>query len=164
MPRRCAVALAAILLLSNFAPSAEGQDKKDSSPSKAEPSRRVSDTVRTLIEMAGTDQMCVDDLQAIYDQLRKLDPGKNGKIDLTALKAEADQVVQERVKSAFTRLDANKDGKISKDEARGLIKEHFDKIDANKDGMIEYDELLQAARERHEQRTGAAQSTPQKQK
>ena len=41
------------------------------------------------IEMAESDANCVADLQAIYDQLRKLDTGKNGKIDQAALKAEA---------------------------------------------------------------------------
>jgi Ca2+-binding EF-hand superfamily protein len=82
--------------------------------------------------------------------LRKLDTAKNGKIDPAAVKTEADQILQERVKDVFNRLDTNKDGKISRDEARGLIKEHFDRIDKNKDGMIEFNELLQAARERHE--------------
>ena len=45
-------------------------------------------------------------------------------------------------------LDANKDGKISKDEARGRLKEDFDKIDLNKDGFIDREELIKAASER----------------
>lgn len=126
--------------------------------------RRVSDTVRTLIELADGDGVCTDDLQTIYDMLRKLDTGKNGKLDPSAIKAEADQIVMERVTNTFSRLDANKDGKISRDEARGLIKEHFDKLDTNKDGFVEFDELLKAAKERHESTAGAAQSTSQKQK
>ncbi len=112
--------------------------------------RRCSDAVRALVEMADCDEGCAGDLQKIYDMLRKLDTGKNGKIDPKAIKAEADHILQERVKEVFGRLDANKDGKISKDEARGLVKEHFEQIDANRDGFIAFDELLQAARKRHE--------------
>ena len=117
--------------------------------------RRVSDTVQTLIELAEYNPTCTTDLQAIYDMLRKLDTGKNGKVDPTALKAASEQIVQERVKNMFTRLDANKDGKISKDEAHGLIKEHFERIDSNKDGFIDFNELLQAARQRREEQAGS---------
>jgi Ca2+-binding EF-hand superfamily protein len=81
-------------------------------------SRRLSDTVRTFIEMTECDEGCAEDLQKIYDMLRKLDTGKNGKIDLQALRAEADHILRERVKATFDRLDSNKDGKISKQEAR----------------------------------------------
>jgi Ca2+-binding EF-hand superfamily protein len=80
--------------------------------------------------------------------LRKLDTGKNGKIDPAALKAEREQIVAERVKKIFDRLDTNRDGKITKDEAKGLIKEHFNQIDRNGDGVITYEELLQAAQEK----------------
>ncbi|HEV8062013.1 MAG TPA: EF-hand domain-containing protein [Gemmataceae bacterium] len=132
-------------------------------PTRAQ-ARRISDTVRTLIERAEGNPECANDLQAIYDMLRKLDTGKNGKIDASALKAEADQVAHERVKEIFGRLDTNKDGKISKSEARGLVKEHFDAIDTNKDGSIDFDELLKAAKERHESANGAVQSTVQKRK
>jgi Ca2+-binding protein (EF-Hand superfamily) len=41
----------------------------------------------------------------------------------------------------FARLDTNKDGKISKDEAQGPFKENFDRFDANKDGFIGEDEI-----------------------
>jgi len=124
--------------------------------------QRISDTIKTLIEMADVNQGYVRDLQDVYDMLRKLDTGKDGKIDSTALKAEADQIVQERVKRVFARLDGDRNGKISKEEARGLIKEHFDRIDTNKDGLIEFEELLQAARQRHEQKASEATSHKQK--
>jgi Ca2+-binding EF-hand superfamily protein len=124
--------------------------------------QRISDTIKTLIEMAEVNQACVQDLQDVYDMLRKLDTGKDGRIDSKALKAEADQIVQERVKRAFARLDTDNNGKISKEEARGLIKEHFDRIDTNKNGQIEFLELLQAARQRQEQK--ANEVTPHKQK
>src|SRR5436309_1950055 len=44
------------------------------------------------------------------------------------------------------RMDANKDGKISKDEAKGPLAERFDQIDRNKDGFIDRDELKQMVR------------------
>jgi hypothetical protein len=103
--------------------------------------------VQTLIEMAEANENCVADLQAIYDLLRKLDTAKSGKLDPAALKAESGRILEARVNGVFTRLDANKDDKISRDEAQGLIKEHFDKIDTNKNGMIERGELLQAAKQ-----------------
>lgn len=41
----------------------------------------------------------------------------------------------------FARQDANKDGKVSKDEAQGFFKEAFDRFDANSDGAISEDEI-----------------------
>jgi Ca2+-binding EF-hand superfamily protein len=121
-------------------------------------SRSLIDGVRMLIETTEFDPASQEELQQIYDMLRKLDTNKDGKIDPKAAKAEADSLLQERVKAVFERLDTNKDGKISKQEARGLIKEHFDRIDTNQDGFIAYEELLHAAKQRREQHsTGARQ-------
>jgi Ca2+-binding EF-hand superfamily protein len=41
-------------------------------------------------------------------------------------------------------LDANKDGKLSKDEIKGPIKDDFTKIDTNKDGFLSLQELKKA--------------------
>jgi len=46
------------------------------------------------------------------------------------------------------RLDANSDGKISKEEAKGPLAEHFDRIDSNKDGFISKEEIENAPRRR----------------
>jgi Ca2+-binding EF-hand superfamily protein len=127
---------------------AKGQLKELRHRAEAPPAPRLSDAVKTLIEMTDSEQGCVLEIQRIYDMLRKLDTGKNGKIDPAALKAERKRIVAERVKAIFNRLDTNRDGKITKDEAKGLIKEHFDKIDRNRDGAITYKELLQAAQEK----------------
>ena len=128
--------------------AAQGQLKELRLPAEAPPGPRLSDAVKTLIEMTDSEPGCVLEVQRIYDMLRKLDTGKNGKIDPAALKAEREHIVAERVKKIFDRLDTNRDGKITKDEAKGLIKEHFNQIDRNGDGVISYEELLQAAQEK----------------
>jgi len=132
-------------------------------PNQGQP-RRLSDAVRTLIEMTDCTEGCTADLQTIYDMLRKLDTGNNGKIDAKALKAAADRILEERVREAFNRLDANQDGKISKEEARGLIREHFDQIDSNKDGFISFDELTKAAKERREHKAQSKDQPQEKEK
>ena len=137
--------------------AAQGQLKELRLAAEAPPGQRLSDAVKTLIEMTDSEQGCVLEVQRIYDILRKLDTGKNGKIDPAALKAERERIVAERVKAIFNRLDTNRDGKITKDEAKGLIKEHFDKIDRNGDGVINYEELLQAAQERREPKASNAE-------
>lgn len=48
------------------------------------------------------------------------------------------------VDKIFKDLDSNKDGKISKTEAKGPIKKDFAKIDLNKDGFITKVELKKA--------------------
>lgn len=44
-------------------------------------------------------------------------------------------------RALLDRMDANKDGKLSKDEAQGPLKERFDLADANGDGFIGPDEF-----------------------
>jgi Ca2+-binding EF-hand superfamily protein len=48
---------------------------------------------------------------------------------------------ERRVADVFERMDTNKDGKISKEEAKNVIAQNFDRIDANKDGFIDKGEL-----------------------
>lgn len=112
--------------------------------------RRLSDAVKILIEMSDCEEGCTEEVQRIYDLLRTLDTGKNGKIDPAALKAASEKILEERVDGLIKRLDTNKDGKISKEEAKGLLKEHFEKIDTNKDGFIDRDELIKAAKEKRD--------------
>jgi hypothetical protein len=42
------------------------------------------------------------------------------------------------------KLDANKDNKISKEEAKGPLKKNFEKVDNNKDGYITLVEIKNA--------------------
>jgi len=131
----------------------EGQLKELRRAAQANRGHRLSDAVKTLIEMTETDEGYLVEVQRIYDMLRKLDTNKNGTIDLKELKAERERIMAARVKEYFEHHDTNKDGKISKEEARGLVKEHFDRIDRNKDGLIDLEELIQAAKEKHAQET-----------
>jgi Ca2+-binding EF-hand superfamily protein len=49
------------------------------------------------------------------------------------------------VANLLARFDTNKDGKISKDEAKGKLAENFDRFDANKDGFLDKEELRRVA-------------------
>ena len=111
----------------------------------------LPDAVRTLIEMADYEpstarRNCSKSTRCYASSI----PTTTASSNPQAVKAEANHMLRERVQEVFNRLDTNKDGKISREEARGLIKENFNKIDTNKDGYIEFNELLNAAKERHE--------------
>jgi Ca2+-binding EF-hand superfamily protein len=119
------------------------------------PPRRPSDFVYILIEMSDCDEQCAHEVQRAYDILRKLDKNNNGKIDPDELKAAREQIVKDRVDHLFKQLDANKDGKISREEARGMVRQNFDEIDRNKDGFITKQEMLEAAMEKPKADSGA---------
>lgn len=61
--------------------------------------------------------------------------------DVEAKDPEADRVVA----GLLERMDSDKDGRISRNEARGPLKEHFDVLDANGDGDLDRTELRRAA-------------------
>jgi Ca2+-binding EF-hand superfamily protein len=52
--------------------------------------------------------------------------------------------IERRVADVFYRLDTNKDGKISRQEAQGPLLKNFDQIDRNKDGFLDKEEVRQA--------------------
>ncbi|WP_308993039.1 EF-hand domain-containing protein [Mariniflexile litorale] len=47
-------------------------------------------------------------------------------------------------KELLKKMDANDDGKLSKEEIEGPLKDHFEKVDADKDGFITEEELKKA--------------------
>lgn len=56
---------------------------------------------------------------------------------------------QQQMKERFNKIDANRDGKLSRDEARQgapKLAEHFDKLDANGDGQVTPEEMREARR------------------
>jgi len=55
---------------------------------------------------------------------------------------------QQKAEERFARLDANKDGKLQKEEVKGRVAENFDAIDKDGDGALSFDELM-AARARN---------------
>jgi Ca2+-binding EF-hand superfamily protein len=116
--------------------------------------------VYILIEMSDTDEESAREVQRAYDVLRKLDKNNNGKIDPNELKAAREQIVKDRVDYLFKQLDANKDGKISREEARGMVRKNFDEIDRNKDGFIDRQEMLEAAMEKPKADSGGGAPRP----
>ncbi len=62
---------------------------------------------------------------------------------------------QTQMKERWNKLDANHDGKISKEEAQQgapKLAEHFDQLDANGDGQLTHEEMRQAHQARQAQR------------
>jgi Ca2+-binding EF-hand superfamily protein len=110
--------------------------------------RRPSDVVMILVEMSDCDECAAEELQRMYELLRKLDKKGEGKITADSLKEGRTAIIRERIDNILRELDTNKDGKISREEARGQIKKFFDEIDTNKDGYISREELLKAAEAR----------------
>lgn len=47
-------------------------------------------------------------------------------------------------KELIKEMDANEDGKLSKDELKGPLKENFGKVDADEDGFITKEEFEKA--------------------
>jgi Ca2+-binding EF-hand superfamily protein len=128
------------------------------------PRRRPSDVVFSLVEMSDCDECCAEELQIIYDFLRKLDTNKDGKIHPDELKVAREALVKKRVDAIFEALDTNKDGKISRKEARGMIKRHFDELDTNKDGYVDRAELTRAAAEKPRKLPPRKGGTPRKER
>jgi len=107
--------------------------------------RRPSGIIAVLVEMSDCDECCAEELQVVYDTLRKIDRNGDGKIDADELKSGRALVVKERVDGLVKELDRDGDGKISKSEARGQVRAHFADLDTNKDGFVDRDELMAGA-------------------
>jgi Ca2+-binding EF-hand superfamily protein len=89
----------------------------------------------------------------IYQKFDLIDADKNGSITLVEIK---DAGLVER----FTKADVNKDGQVTRDEAKGVmpgVYDHFDKIDADKNGFVTLNEIRQTrlVSQTHHQRRAA---------
>jgi Ca2+-binding EF-hand superfamily protein len=80
------------------------------------------------------------EVEAMLKILRKQLATKAG----APAKAPSAADVARRVDLLLERLDTNKDGKISRDEAKGPLAKNFDQLDTNKDGYLDKEELRRA--------------------
>jgi len=62
----------------------------------------------------------------------------------------------DRVQYLLERLDADKDGRISKDEAKGPLADNFDRLDTNGDGYLDKEELRRAVPDARPPEPGAS--------
>ena len=72
---------------------------------------------------------------------------------------------REQMKERWNKLDANHDGKLSKEEAQQgapRLAEHFDQLDLNHDGQVTPEELRQARENLRGQRQGGQRQGAQR--
>ncbi|MBY0524459.1 MAG: EF-hand domain-containing protein [Gemmataceae bacterium] len=82
-------------------------------------------------------------VQMVYDLLRGIDANKDGKISRQEMNVAVEKFREHRVEAILER-QGDKDGRISKANARFRVKRNFDRWDLNKDGVIDRNELRQA--------------------
>src|SRR5262245_29985772 len=87
-----------------------------------QPARRPADVLVVLIEMSDCDECCAEELAHFYAMLRKLDKDNDGKFSPEELAAARRTLVEDRVANLFKELDRDKDGYLSRDEARGYVR------------------------------------------
>lgn len=102
------------------------------------------ETLCFAIDVPENPERCAQELQQAYEFLRRLDKDGDGQINQEDIQAMRKQRSEERVQRTIERLDRNKDGKISKDEARGLWADEFAQLDKNKDGSLDRNEIEEA--------------------
>jgi Ca2+-binding EF-hand superfamily protein len=156
--------LTALLLVGLFAlahPAAPGADGDDP-PKKKDAPPWMNLTTEDFIKRYDANKdgvLTKDELPpGLARNFERFDTDGNGKLDAKEVgqmletarrrfgdkppaKPADNEAVERRVNDIFERMDANKDGKISKEEAKNRIAENFDRIDANKDGYIDKGEL-----------------------
>jgi Ca2+-binding EF-hand superfamily protein len=125
-----------------------------------------------LADADGDGKISKDELAKLADKFGELDRNNDGTLDLSELMGgpppgigrpemqRPDGTPNTRPVAGgpgsnpfFARMDANGDGKISKDEAPDRLKENFDRMDRNSDGFLTQEEM-QSAFERGGQRPG----------
>lgn len=106
-------------------------------------------TDRAEIEAAETKVLAnrkSQQLKQREEAFRQLDKDKNGSLSLQEFNsALAAQNAKPNVTAYVTRLDTNKDGKVSMAESRAPAAARFDKLDANKDGVLSVEEQRRPA-------------------
>jgi len=106
-------------------------------------------TDRAEIEAAETRLLATRKSQQLKQReaaFRQLDKDKNGSLSLQEFNAAlAAQTSKPDVSAYVTRLDTNKDGKVSMAESRAPAAARFDRMDANKDGVLSVEEQRKPA-------------------
>jgi hypothetical protein len=101
-------------------------------------------TDRAEIEAAETKALAArksNQLKQREAAFRQLDKDKNGSLSLAEFNgAIAAQNAKPDATATLTRLDTNKDGKISRAESRAPAEAQFARLDANKDGILSVEE------------------------
>jgi Ca2+-binding EF-hand superfamily protein len=93
------------------------------------------------------------------EHFTKLDKNSDAVVDADERKASVDVILakmKERIEARFTEVDANKDGKITKDESDAFDKKKFTDADKNGDQKLDRKEL----RETFHRRTGTEPTRP----
>jgi len=85
-------------------------------------------------------------LPQVSKHFDRIDLNKNGAISLAEIKAylkQASKSIQEKGKDAFQAADKDKNGTLSREEAKAVPKvaRNFDKVDADKDGTVSEAEI-----------------------
>jgi len=109
-----------------------------------------SDVLFRVLDANGDGKLVSEELQAAARVLARFDRNGDGAIDPKEL-AEGSRAAApppaeaaSRIKAMLERLDLDKDGKLSKEEARGPLADNFDRVDQNRDGFIDRSEARQA--------------------
>jgi Ca2+-binding EF-hand superfamily protein len=121
---------------------------------------RMLDLVVYVRQVAESDEPCREMLQRVYNGLQQVDTNHDGKIDHDEWEAARKQLRERRIDALLERQGAAKEGKVSKEDARGRLHRHFDAWDLNHDGYVDREELRKA----FETGTGTEQPVKTKQK
>ena len=107
-------------------------------------------------------ELSTEELKKAPTSLRGLDKNKDGKLVIEELRPAGfpggDRLPAELVADLMA-SDANKDGKLSREELPERLRPIFERADANKDGMLTREELARAAEAR-----GGRAGSPQAQR
>ncbi len=88
----------------------------------------------------------LNDLQAAYELLRRLDGDSDGKITRDELQDRREQIASRWIDYGFERADSNADGVISREEANNtMLQERFDGLDRNGDEQLSRSELRRSS-------------------